>query len=232
MYSYLEGLSLPEKRNILLEMSLKNIGIGDTERSLSHLNELLSIYNDVPASQRFSEMKCFSLELNVLLRHLSQTYKVHAHYSEELYLNYQSTLNDTTLISHLEKILTKMVKDYIMLIRTYSRRQYSNLIRATLDYVDFHYAEPLTLSGLAERFSVSDSYLSSRFMQETGENLISYINTVRIRYSCTLLAQLQISMQKAAELSGFSSSNYFARVFRQQMGCTPTEYRKQIQKIS
>ena len=125
-----------------------------------------------------------------------------------------------------------MVTDYLKLIRDYSRRHYSNLIRASLDYIDFHFAEQITLVGLAERFSVSDTYLSSRFMQETGMNFVTYLNTVRIRYACTLLEKLQISMQKVAELCGFSSSNYFARVFHQQMGISPTSYRKQVQKVS
>lgn len=123
-----------------------------------------------------------------------------------------------------------MVDCYLQLIRDHSRRQYSNLIRACLDYIDFHYAEPITLASEATRLSVSASYLSSRFMQETGENFVTYVNSVRIRYACTLLEKLQIPMQKVAELCGFSSSNYFAGVFHQQLNISPTEYRKRAQK--
>lgn len=232
MYAYLENLSVSEKRNILLDMLLKNIGIGDEERSFMHLEKLLSIFNDLPVEKRFSETKLLAFELNVLLRQHTHTFKVHAHYSEEIYRCFYQNIDACTLFSQLEKLLKRIVLDYLQLIRNYSRRHYSNLIRACLDYIDFHYAEPITLSGLAARFSVSDSYLSSRFMQETGQNFVSYVNSVRINYSCTLLRQLQISMQKVAELCGFSSSNYFARVFHQQMGISPTEFRKQSQKIS
>jgi len=232
MYDYLNGLSFSEKRNILLEMLLKNVGIGDNERSLAHLKCLLELMDELPVEERFSETQLFASELNVLLRHLSHSYKVHAHYSEELYQNFRQQIASCTLFSQLEKGLTRMADGYLRLIRDYSRRQYSNLIRACLDYIDFHYAETITLAGLAERFSVSDSYLSSRFMQETDMNFVTYLNTVRIRYACTLLEKLQISMQKVAELCGFSSSNYFARVFHQQMGISPTEYRKQVQKAS
>jgi len=230
MYDYLEGLPFAEKRNILLEMLLKNISTGDIERSLSHLERLLELLDDFPIEERLAELKLLASESNVLLRHLSHSYKVHAHYSEDLYQQFRQQIDDCTLFPQLPKVLTSMVSDYLKLIRDYSRRQYSNLIRACLDYIDFHFAEQITLVELAERFSVSDTYLSSRFMKETGMNFVTYLNTVRIRYACTLLEKLQLSMQKVAELCGFSSSNYFARVFHQQMGVSPTSYRKQVQK--
>ena len=232
MYNYLKDLPFYEKRNILLEMLLKNIGIGDKERSMMHLNKLLSLFDDFPSDKRLDELKLFALELNVLLRHLCHTYKVNGNYSEQIYQNFYVQINNAVLFSQLEKLFPHIAENYFQLIRNYSRRQYSNLIKACLDYIDFHFAEPLTLAGLAVRFSVTDSYLSARFAKETGENLITYINTVRIRYACTLLEKLQISIQKVAELCGFTSSNYFARVFRQQMGISPTKYRKQVQKQS
>ena len=232
MYDYLKALPFSEKRNILLEMLIKNVGIGDSERSLAHLKGILLLHDELPAESRFSEMKLLATEINVLLRHLTHTYKVHSHYSEQLYQQFRQQISSCTLFSQLEKILMALVADYLQLIRDYSRRQYSNLIRDCLDYIDFHYPDTITLSALAARFAVSDSYLSSRFMQETGMSFITYLNTVRIRYACTLLEKLQISMQKVAELCGFSSSNYFARVFHQQMGISPTEYRRRMQKAS
>jgi len=232
MYNYLEGLPFAEKRNILLEMLLKNVGTGDSERALSHTERLLELLDESPAEHRFCELILLSTELNVLLRHLAHSYKVHAHYSETIYQQFRQQIDSCTLFSQLQKILPSMVSAYLNLIRNYSRRQYSNLVRSCLDYIDFHYAETVTLTGLAEQLSVSESYLSSRFIQETGMNFVTYLNTVRIRYACTLLEKLQLSMQKVAELCGFSSSNYFARVFHQQMGISPTAYRKQAQKIS
>ena len=226
MYAYLENLPISEKRNILIDMILKNVGIGDEKRSTMHIEKLISIFLELPAEEHFVEIKLLAVELNALLRQLTHTYKVHAHYSEDIYRDFCQNINTCTLFSQLEKLLKRMVIDYLQLIRNYSRQHYSNLIRSCLDYIDFHFAEPITLSGLAEHFSVSDSYLSSRFMQETGQNFVTYVNTVRINYSCTLLRRLQISMQKVAELCGFSSSNYFARVFHQQMGISPTEFRK------
>ena len=154
-------------------MLLKNIGIGDSERSLSHLDCLIELQADLPAEERFAELKLLSSELNVLLRHLCHSYKVHAHYSEEVYQRFRHQTDSCTLFSQLQKVLPSMVTDYLKLIRDYSRRHYSNLIRASLDYIDFHFAE----------------------------------------------------------LCGFSSSNYFARVFQQQMGMSPTSYRKQSERF-
>lgn len=230
MYHYLKGLSFYEKRNILLEMLLKNVGIGDKERSTMHLNKLICLLDELPSEKRLEEIKLLGFELNILLRHLSHTYKVHGHYSEELYQSLRKKITDSIHFSQMKILLSNMMENYLQLIRECSRRQYSDIIRGCLDYIDFHFSEPITLSLLASHFSVTDSYLSARFTQETGKTLVTYITSVRIGYACTLLEKLQISIQKVAELCGFSSSNYFSRVFHQQMGLSPTEFRRQRQK--
>ena len=54
-----------------------------------------------------------------------------------------------------------------------------------------------------------------------------YVNAERMRAAEVLLQEGLTVMEAAMEL-GFSSSNYFAVVFRRHMGCSPREYLQRI----
>ena len=122
--------------------------------------------------------------------------------------------------------MPKMVRGYCRLVQIYSREQYSDPVRKALNYIDFHYVEPLTLDSVARQFSVNKNYLSTRFHKEVGATVTEYINRIRVQRSLKLLSASSASMQEIAEQCGFSDANYFSRTFRKIHGQTPMEYRK------
>ncbi len=58
---------------------------------------------------------------------------------------------------------------------------------------------------------------------------MAYLRKYRISKSLELLWQGK-SVAETAAAVGFSNSNYFAKVFKAEMGMTPTEY-KEIERI-
>ncbi len=64
------------------------------------------------------------------------------------------------------------------------------------------------------------------FEQETGESPARYIRRFRIEAACRMLTTTEMEITRIAELTGFSSSNYFTQVFRRETGMTPNRYRK------
>lgn len=219
-----------EKRYFTLDLLLKEVCEGNTRNALGHLRLLLKYMDEYEGEKRQKEYRKLAEELNILLRYRAHRYNVHSLYCEDMYQKFVTKLTLAKLPSTLQEIIYEIVADYSQLIRERSRRHYSNLIRDCVDYIDSHYSEPLTLTSEANRLLVSDTYLSSRFIKETGMNFVEYVNTVRVRYACILLIQLQLPIQRISELCGFTSSNYFARVFRQIEGRTPREYRQVMQK--
>ena len=121
-----------------------------------------------------------------------------------------------------------MVRKYCLLVQNHSRMGYSSLVHDCLDYVDFHYSEPLSLKDLAERFSVSSTYLSSLFKKEVHMNLIEYIQSVRLRQALVLLNTTRLPIQEIAGQCGFLDVNYFTRVFKKSYEVSPREYRNKI----
>ncbi|WP_019637365.1 helix-turn-helix transcriptional regulator [Paenibacillus fonticola] len=96
-----------------------------------------------------------------------------------------------------------------------------------LEHLNAHYAERLTLEGIAEHFYISETYLCRIFKQTTGFTVIEYLNYVRIREAQALLRETDFKVTRIAEETGFDSIAHFGRVFKQITKRSPLQYRKQ-----
>ncbi len=93
-------------------------------------------------------------------------------------------------------------------------------------YINTHYEEPLTVSLLAKLYSFSPAYLGRIFKKETGASLSEYLKKVRLQVACELLEKSNIPINDLAEKVGFQDLNYFYRIFKQEKGVTPNQYRQ------
>lgn len=98
-------------------------------------------------------------------------------------------------------------------------------------YLDQHYQMDLSLDRLEIIFAESKYRLIKTFEAAYQETPMAYLRKVRILKSLELLWDNQ-TIYQIAEAVGFSSSNYFSKVFKKEMGLSPTEYiaSKQIKK--
>lgn len=94
-------------------------------------------------------------------------------------------------------------------------------------YIDLHFAEPLSLEDLAQRFFISPSHLSHEFRKWTGYSPKHYIVLSRLSNARRLLLTSDASVGDIAVRCGFHDVNNFIRAFRQETGATPAVYRKQ-----
>ncbi|WP_426452742.1 response regulator [Paenibacillus sp. S-38] len=98
---------------------------------------------------------------------------------------------------------------------------------AVLAYIREHYAEPITLSGAAERVYLNPSYLSTLFKTRTGVSFIEYLTNLRVEEAKKRLLYSPEKIASIAEASGFSNIRHFNRVFKSATGHTPLEFRKE-----
>lgn len=95
-------------------------------------------------------------------------------------------------------------------------------IRLIADYIDKHYASPVSLSELSAQFGYSPNYFSALFKKYFMTGVAQYINSVRIQKSLPLLKTQKISA--VYFLCGFQSPQQYFLNFRKIFGCTPYEY--------
>lgn len=95
-------------------------------------------------------------------------------------------------------------------------------------YVEQHLHESdLSSITLASEFCVSQRQFSRRIKLLMGIDTTHYVRSSRILRAKQLLLNPELSISDIFTQCGFESLNYFSRVFRQDVGITPTEYRKQ-----
>jgi signal transduction histidine kinase/AraC-like DNA-binding protein/ABC-type sugar transport system substrate-binding protein len=105
-------------------------------------------------------------------------------------------------------------------------QQAQQLVRQAMAYIHEHYAEPISRTDLAEHVALSEDYLTACFRREVGVTPITYINRFRVNQAQHLLLDTDKTITEIARDVGFSDSGYFSRVFRREVGLSPTGYRQ------
>ncbi|MBV6646567.1 MAG: substrate-binding domain-containing protein [Cyclobacteriaceae bacterium] len=79
---------------------------------------------------------------------------------------------------------------------------------------------------LCEKLGLSKIQLYRKTKATTGYNVNEYIRNVRIKLARSILLSEDLPMSEIAHKSGYSSSSYFATIFKEEFGVTPSEYKK------
>jgi len=203
---------------------------GDISEATYHQNIFMGYRLDQRVADPLRNAKDMVIAASAAMRKAVQQAEVHPLYidglSGELLREIESAENEVQVGA----LVPRMIRRYCLLVQTYSRERYTSSVRDVLNFVDFHYMEPLSLESLANKYAVNKNYLSSRFHKEVGMTVTDYINLTRVRRSLKLLSSTSLSMPEIAERCGFSDANYYTRTFRKIHGTTPTEYRKSLKK--
>lgn len=102
-------------------------------------------------------------------------------------------------------------------------------VREAIRQMDTDCASVQGIEQLAEQSRVSFAHFTRCFREETGVSPMQYLQEARIRKAMTLLLNTGKSVEEIAAETGFSSGNYFGKVFRHHMGISPSAYRKERQ---
>lgn len=105
----------------------------------------------------------------------------------------------------------------------------SSAISNAVAYIQQHYSEEeLCANSVAEEVSLSTSWLSTKFKEEMGMGLVDYINKIRIENAKNLFENGNYMIYEVSERVGFASSQYFSKIFKQNTGYTPNEYKRMV----
>ncbi len=221
-YKAIEARYLTEKK------MMDAITRGDTAAALRYHHEFMGFTLETRGSTELSSAKMYIIAANTSMRKAVEAAQVHPLYIDQISGQLHIEIENAKSQAQLNHINTDMIRRYCTLVQTYSRSSFSPVIRDCLNYIDFHFQEPISLQYLAEKFSVTKNHLSSQFHKEVNLTITEYINTTRVRQALYLLSTTALSMENIAEQCGFSDSNYFARTFKKIQGLPPHQYRKSL----
>jgi len=99
-------------------------------------------------------------------------------------------------------------------------------VRRCMQLLSEHLEDQVRVDDLAAALGVSASYLQRIFRQTQGMTIIEYLNRLRISRAKLLLTRTDDPIVDIAVASGFNSRQHFTRVFTQQAGLSPLQYRQ------
>ena len=118
------------------------------------------------------------------------------------------------------------------LLRTYSRtatvsenrdQEFHHQIEVVV-YLEQNY-RTATLADTAEHFNYSTAYCSKLIKRTTGSNFVDLLREIRLKQAERLLRTTPASLEIIADRIGYENVGSFIRVFKQNRGVTPTQYR-------
>lgn len=100
---------------------------------------------------------------------------------------------------------------------------------SVIEYININYTSDELSSELIEsKFNLSRSALYKIIKTATGKSFIEYITMLRINYAKRLLKEDKLSIKEIAVSCGYNDQYYFSRVFKKNVGFTPTEYKEML----
>ncbi|WP_424766440.1 response regulator [Paenibacillus sp. sgz302251] len=101
-------------------------------------------------------------------------------------------------------------------------------IEKSLRYIELNYAKPLTLREVADSVYLNAAYFSTLFKQRIGKSFIERLTEIRIMEAKRAMAHTDHKIAAIAEYTGFTNIRHFNRVFKNETGLSPKEYRDRM----
>ena len=128
-------------------------------------------------------------------------------------------------LSELIFLLCRHLAPVISSVRSKDIRN-AQRIKTMLSCIHSRYGTSLTTAEIADSASISESECLRCFRTTIGTTPIQYLKQYRIQQAARLLSETHQKISDIASICGFQDMSYFTRTFRSQMGCVPSEYRK------
>lgn len=96
------------------------------------------------------------------------------------------------------------------------------VLNKLLDFIELHYAEPITLGTLAARVNEKPARVSYLFYKYKKIRPIDYLINHRMKVATELLRSGSYTVTQAAHLTGYRDACYFSRIYKKRMGFPPT----------
>ena len=103
------------------------------------------------------------------------------------------------------------------------------IIDSVKEYIRINITRRLSLNEVSDVFGFTPNYLSQMFAKSGDIGFVEYVTSEKVAAAQKILeADANIRIYELAERLGFESAFYFSTVFKKVKGCSPSEYREQL----
>ena len=200
---------------VQLARMIKN-GDADTVHAINALFDAISISDGTPEMRRY---RCFCM-----IQKLQQSLnKMDMNFTDEQAAKITSCASDDLSRVACIELIIPMLNS----IQAENKKKYAELRKGIMDYIQSEIGNvALNIMLVSEKCSVPEYTVSQVLKEATGQSFADYLRSLRLSQSRELLLETKDSIGEIAEKTGFSSSSYFIKVFKSEMGMTPAAYRQ------
>ncbi|MEA5429229.1 helix-turn-helix domain-containing protein [Arcicella lustrica] len=150
------------------------------------------------------------------------------------YYNNQDEYSKDIVITHIDSILKYAQRFYK---RQFLNRsvlsgtiitKFTDVLKTYFEKGGFQKNGLPTVKYMAIQLALSPKYLSDVLKQETGKTALDHIHIALVMEAKNILMSTDKTVAETAYQLGFENPPYFSRLFKKEVGQTPTEYREQF----
>jgi len=104
------------------------------------------------------------------------------------------------------------------------RRHRRQLMLRAKEYLEEHYAQPISLQDIATHLRVSPFYLSHVFSEENEFSLFAYLTRLRLGTAKELLEEGAMNVSEVAQAVGYEDPKHFSKVFKRHFNRPPRDF--------
>ena len=114
-------------------------------------------------------------------------------------------------------------------VRSKKYHQDEDILRCQ-EWLEIHYAEAIKIEKLAHQFNLSPRTFVRRFKRATDQSPLHYLQSIRIEAAKKLLETQSKPAEQITNEVGYDDLSSFTRLFKQQTGLSPSQYRKKFKR--
>lgn len=130
------------------------------------------------------------------------------------------------VLSYVNILLLYMIRSIDESNRSSILRDIRTIMPGIIHLLESKCDSNITLGEIADSYFYSPSYFSRAFKHHFGVSFSTYMKNLRIKKAINLLNDSNLSIEKISEMVGYKDKSELYRTFRNFVGVSPGEFRK------
>ena len=193
--------------------------------------EIKEAYKKWRESASLSNIEYFFFHVARLLIAVNQAIKEYNWTQNRITFNIQLLFKDILVSKSIKQIDERLDNLFTMIYESRQREKEvssSNyMIEAVKEYIELNYHDAnISLKTIAQEFKYSATYFGKQFKNCEGVSVSKYIHKIRLNKFIQGLADSNKTTKELMMDVGYENESNFYKIFKQEYGITPKEYRE------
>jgi len=221
----IDFLNLVNKEKVLVEELLA----GKVDHAKLVFNEILKGTEAFSLPMLIMLLTHIAFSMNIALETMKKNSGLNLDYNLNGLI---ADLNRIETIEEIDCLFTRLFDAISEEIKEKKNAKHDDLINRVIDYINKNYIlKELSLEHIADIFEMSPAYLGRLFKKVTSLSIVDHISDVRMEKAKEMIISTNLNMNEIADRTGFTSLQYFYRVFKKTFGATPVELKQKIRQV-